>query len=74
MQRWGSNGNGFLFTKPRAPERRAGMNGVVHHAMGLPEIVEMANYFASRGWFFVSVDYRTTIPIMSDADSLHFLI
>lgn len=32
----GSNGNGFLFTKPRAPERRAGMNGVV-----MPEIVEM---------------------------------
>lgn len=25
-----------------------------------PEIVEMANYYASRGWFFVSVDYRTT--------------
>eukprot|EP00984_Skeletonema_dohrnii_P030039 scaffold21143_cov120-Skeletonema_dohrnii-CCMP3373.AAC.2 len=37
----GSNGNGFLFTKPRAPERRAGMNGVVHHAMGLPEIAAM---------------------------------
>ncbi len=25
-----------------------------------PEIVEMANYFASRGWVFASVDYRTT--------------
>lgn len=25
-----------------------------------PEIVEMANYYASRGWVFVSVDYRTT--------------
>lgn len=24
-----------------------------------PEIVEMADYFASRGWVFVSVDYRT---------------
>ena len=24
-----------------------------------PEIIEMANYFASRGWVFVSVDYRT---------------
>lgn len=25
-----------------------------------PEIVEMANYYASRGWVYVSVDYRTT--------------
>ncbi len=25
-----------------------------------PEIIEMANYFASRGWVFVSIDYRTT--------------
>ena len=25
-----------------------------------PEIIEMANYYASRGWIFVSVDYRTT--------------
>ena len=25
-----------------------------------PEIVEMAEYFASRGWVYVSVDYRTT--------------
>jgi len=25
-----------------------------------PEIIDMANYFASRGWVFVSVDYRTT--------------
>lgn len=24
-----------------------------------PEIIEMANYFASRGWFFASIDYRT---------------
>lgn len=24
-----------------------------------PEIVDMANYFAARGWVFVSVDYRT---------------
>ena len=24
-----------------------------------PEIVEMADYFAARGWVFVSVDYRT---------------
>jgi len=25
-----------------------------------PEIVEMADYYASRGWVFASVDYRTT--------------
>ncbi len=25
-----------------------------------PEIIHMANYFASRGWIFASVDYRTT--------------
>jgi len=25
-----------------------------------PEMVDMANYYASRGWVFVSVDYRTT--------------
>jgi len=25
-----------------------------------PEIIEMANYFASRGWVFASIDYRTT--------------
>ena len=25
-----------------------------------PEIIEMANYYASRGWVFVSIDYRTT--------------
>jgi acetyl esterase/lipase len=24
-----------------------------------PEIVEMANYYASRGWVFASIDYRT---------------
>lgn len=24
-----------------------------------PEIINMANYFASRGWVFISVDYRT---------------
>ena len=26
-----------------------------------PEIVEMADYFASRGWVFVSVDYRLQV-------------
>ena len=25
-----------------------------------PEIIEMAKYYASRGWVFASVDYRTT--------------
>ena len=25
-----------------------------------PEIVAMANYYASRGWVFASIDYRTT--------------
>ena len=25
-----------------------------------PEIITMANYFASRGWVFASIDYRTT--------------
>ncbi len=25
-----------------------------------PEMVEMANYYASRGWVFFSIDYRTT--------------
>ncbi|MDA8972662.1 alpha/beta hydrolase [Saprospiraceae bacterium] len=25
-----------------------------------PEIVDMANYYASRGWVFISIDYRTT--------------
>ena len=34
-----------------------GFTGGIKHK---PEIVEMANYFASRGWVFVSVDYRTT--------------
>ena len=25
-----------------------------------PEIIDMANFYASRGWVFVSIDYRTT--------------
>ena len=33
-----------------------------------PEIVNMANYFASRGWVFVSIDYRTT----SDFEGTNF--
>ncbi len=34
-----------------------GFNGGIKHK---PEIVDMANYYASRGWVFVSIDYRTT--------------
>ncbi len=32
-----------------------------------PEIVEMANYYASRGWVFVSVDYRTAEELVTIA-------
>ncbi len=31
-----------------------------------PEIVAMAHYFASRGWVFASVDYRTTSDLSGD--------
>ena len=34
-----------------------GFTGGIKHK---PEIVDMANYYASRGWVFVSIDYRTT--------------
>ena len=34
-----------------------GFTGGVKHK---PEIVEMGNYYASRGWVYVSIDYRTT--------------
>ena len=34
-----------------------GFTGGIKHK---PEIVDMANYYASRGWIFVSIDYRTT--------------
>lgn len=34
-----------------------GFTGGIKHK---PEIVDMANFYASRGWVFVSVDYRTT--------------
>ena len=30
-----------------------------------PEIVEMANYYASRGWVFVSIDYRTAEELIT---------
>ena len=34
-----------------------GFKGGIKHK---PEIVEMANYYASRGWVYISIDYRTT--------------
>ena len=34
-----------------------GFTGGIKHK---PEIVEMGNYYASRGWIYVSIDYRTT--------------
>ncbi len=34
-----------------------GFTGGIKHK---PEIVDMANYYASRGWVFASIDYRTT--------------
>lgn len=34
-----------------------GFTGGIKHK---PEIVDMAHYYASRGWVFVSIDYRTT--------------
>ncbi len=34
-----------------------GFTGGIKHK---PEIVDMANYYASRGWVFISIDYRTT--------------
>lgn len=34
-----------------------GFTGGIKHN---PEIVEIANYYASRGWVFISIDYRTT--------------
>ena len=34
-----------------------GFTGGIKHK---PEIVEMGNYYASRGWVYVSIDYRTT--------------
>ena len=34
-----------------------GFTGGIKHN---PEIIKMANYYASRGWVFISIDYRTT--------------
>ena len=33
-----------------------------------PEIVEMARYYASRGWVFASIDYRTTEELCDSED------
>lgn len=30
-----------------------------------PEIVDMGSYYASRGWFFISVDYRTAEELIT---------
>ena len=40
-----------------------GFTGGIKHK---PEIVDMANYYASRDWVFVSIDYRTTEGIGSN--------
>ena len=32
-------------------------------------IVEMGNYYASRGWVYVSIDYRTTEEL-GDVDGM----
>ena len=34
-----------------------------------PEMVEMANYYASRGWVFFSIDYRTTEELCNAKES-----
>ena len=34
-----------------------GFTGGIKHK---PEIIEMGKYYASRGWVYVSIDYRTT--------------
>lgn len=42
-----------------------GFTGGIKHK---PEIIEMANYYASRGWVFVSIDYRTTEELCDAKD------
>ncbi|NTS78140.1 alpha/beta hydrolase [Catenovulum sp. SM1970] len=39
--------------------------GFVGGTKSSPNIVDMAGYFASRGWVFVSIDYRTTEDIIT---------
>lgn len=43
-----------------------GFTGGIKHK---PEIIEMANYYASRGWVFFSIDYRTTEELCSVEES-----
>ena len=43
-----------------------GFTGGIKHK---PEIVEMGKYYASRGWVYVSIDYRTTEEL-GDIDGL----
>lgn len=42
-----------------------GFTGGIKHK---PEIIEMAEYYAERGWVFVSIDYRTTEELGSVDD------
>ncbi len=42
-----------------------GFKGGIKHK---PEIIDLANYYASRGWVFVSIDYRTTEELGSIQD------
>ena len=51
-----------------------GFTGGVKHK---PEIIEMGKYYASRGWVYVSIDYRTTeelgdIDGMSDEEIVDY--
>ena len=51
-----------------------GFTGGVKHK---PEIIEMGKYYASRGWVYVSIDYRTTeelgdIDGMSDEEIIDY--
>ena len=51
-----------------------GFTGGIKHK---PEIVEMGKYYASRGWVYVSIDYRTTeelgdIDGMSDEEIIDY--
>ena len=43
-----------------------GFTGGIKHK---PEIIEMANYYASRGWVFFSIDYRTTEDLCNTESS-----
>ena len=36
---------------------------VMVHPECQPEIVDMANYYASRGWVFISIDYEYSLSL-----------